>query len=110
MSTRPPIPDSESLTNLICNNNPGVIKAFLMNEPFVRGSGWWWGAGVGASPKQDKCLIISGAVLTRPRSDKKMRLLGAVQRSCSVVTGYDHLKFTARRLRTFKYIQKKKKT
>lgn len=47
MSTRPPIPDSESLTSLICHINPGVIKAFLMNEPFVRGRGWTWGGGRG---------------------------------------------------------------
>lgn len=72
---QPPIPDYETRTGLICNINPEVIKAFLMNEPFVRGGdggggrGGHWDRG-GASPKQDKCLIILGAELTRPPSDR----------------------------------------
>lgn len=60
--------------------------------------------GAGFVPKQDKHLIISVSVLTRLKSYKKILLCvncflwvssGSVE-SCSIVTGYDYLKFTAR--------------
>lgn len=48
LQPQPPIPDYEARTSLICNINPEVIKAFLMNEPFVRGGGMGHGTGAGA--------------------------------------------------------------
>lgn len=34
---------------------PGVIKVFLMNEPFVRGRGEWWRGGGGGGFNHLRC-------------------------------------------------------